>query len=277
MDIVFSEECLHYRSAGHPESPARIRTAYRMINDDHETIRPEKATEDDLLAVHSEDFVEKVKSGNFSNPDCPQYRNLMHYALFSVGGALTAQHENGFSLMRPPGHHAGENFLGGFCYFNNLAVAVKKSGLTTLIVDFDGHHGNGTQDIFFGDDQVTYISLHRSYNFPGTGKESRKNMLNYPLEVNCGDDKYMETLKGALQKVGQEDFDQLAISAGFDTHENDPLASLGLTHDAYRRIGEILSALQLPTFAVLEGGYVGDDMGRNIGAFLDGFASGPSE
>ncbi|MFP4646414.1 MAG: histone deacetylase family protein [Candidatus Acetothermia bacterium] len=272
MDIVFDAECLQYRSAGHPESPERVKVSYNILREEeHATIKPEKATEEDLATVHLHKFIDKVKQGNFSNPDCPHYTNLMHYALLAAGGAITAQQEGGFSLMRPPGHHAGKDFLGGFCYFNNLAVAVKRSDLQTVIVDFDGHHGNGTQDIFYEDDQVTYISLHRSYGFPGTGKRSRKNIINVPLEVNCGDEKYLENFQDALDKAPMDQFEQIAVSAGFDTHKNDPLASLGLSRSTYRRIGEILFEYGLPTFAVLEGGYKGQDLGHNIDAFLKGF------
>lgn len=270
MDIIFSKETLQYRSAGHPESPDRVKTAYNIVKDKYRTIKPTQATISDLATVHSQEFIDRLTEGNFTDPDCPRYSNLMHYVLYSVGGALTAQETEGFSLMRPPGHHAGKNFLGGFCYANNIAIAVKKSELRTLIVDFDGHHGNGTEDIFFGDDQVVYISLHRSYGFPGTGKESRKNMLNYPLEVNCGDKKYLETIHEALDEIEDEEFEQVAFSAGFDAHRDDPLASLGLSRGTFRKIGEIFSSLDLPMFAVLEGGYVGEDVGRNLDAFLQG-------
>lgn len=270
MQLIFTEETLKYRSAGHPESPERIKLTYQYLKDYYETIAPHHATKEDLLTAHEPEFVENVKEGNFSNPDCPHYPNLWHFATLSVGGAITAQERNGFSLMRPPGHHAGANFLGGFCYFNNLAVATKKSNLKTLIVDIDGHHGNGTQDIFLGDDQVHYLSLHRSYGFPGTGHRSRKNVINCPLEVNCGNEKYLSTLESALKKVTGEKFEQLAISAGFDTHSRDPLASLGLTRTVYKKIGKMLNNLNLPTFAVLEGGYIGKDMGPNIRSFLQG-------
>jgi len=270
MDLVFSEEALQYRSAGHPESPDRVKVAYQVLRGKHDTIAPEKASPEDLALAHDSEFVEKVREGDFSDPDCPHYRNLFHFASLSAGGAITAQQEGGFSLMRPPGHHAGKDFLGGFCYFNNLAVAVKKSDLKTLIVDFDGHHGNGTEDIFLGDDQATYISLHRSYVFPGTGKKSRENVLNFPLEVNCGDDKYLRVLRSALEEVEGGDFEQVAVSAGFDAYEDDPMASLGLSRSAYRGIGELIAELDLPVFAVLEGGYVGEDMGLNIEEFLAG-------
>lgn len=272
MNLIFTEEALKYRSAGHPESPERVKTAYDFLQGKYPEIAPAEATEDDLQLVHDPGFVNRVKEGEFKNPDCPHYDRLFHFGLLSAGGAITAQQEEGFSLMRPPGHHAGRDFLGGFCYFNNLAVAVKRSGLDTLIVDIDGHHGNGTQDIFYGDKNTTYISLHRSYAFPGTGKRSRKNALNYPLEPNCGDEKYLTTLEKALNRADPSQFQQIAVSAGFDSHKDDLMASLGLTTGAFYDVGELLSEASLPIFAVLEGGYIGEDMGRNIHAFLQGLS-----
>ncbi len=271
MDLVFSEEALQYRSAGHPESPERVKVAYQYLQDKYETHLPEEASYDDLLTVHEKSFVEKVKNKTFADPDCPKYDDLFHHVLLSAGGGITAQKTQNLSLMRPPGHHAGKNFLGGFCYFNNLAIAVKKSGLKTLIVDFDAHHGNGTQDIFLGDDQVVYVSLHRSPAFPGTGGESIENAINFPTSPSTGDSKYMELLTEALEQVDVSCFDQLALSAGFDGHKNDPLASVGLSTGVYEKIGGLLASINLPTFGVLEGGYIGEDLGRNIDSFLGGF------
>lgn len=271
MDLVFSQEALQYRSAGHPESPERVKVAYKYLRDKYETISPQKASYEDLLLVHTREFVEKVKNKAFSNPDCPKYRELFHHALLSVGGAITAQETSNLSLMRPPGHHAGRSFLGGFCYLNNLAIAIAKSELKTIIVDFDAHHGNGTQDIFLGNSDIVYISLHRSPGFPGTGQESIQNMINLPIAANTGHKKYLSLLKDALNEITVNDFEQLALSAGFDGHKRDPLASVGLTHDSFYEIGVLLANLDLPTFGVLEGGYVGEDLGKNIDAFLTGF------
>ena len=273
MDLVFSEEALQYRSAGHPESPDRVKTAYGYLKDDYKTREPVQADLEDLYLVHSKDFVQKVRSGNFSDPDCPKYDNLFYHATLSAGGAIKAQQTSDLSLMRPPGHHAGRDFLGGFCYFNNLAVAVKKSGVKTLIIDFDAHHGNGTEDIFLGDEQVVYLSLHRSPGFPGTGDESRENAINHPVSATIGDESYLELLSQEVERFKGEGFGQLALSAGFDGHERDPLASVGLSTSAFREIGELMKSLELPTFGVLEGGYVGEDLGKNIDAFLRGFNS----
>ncbi|MBS3735596.1 MAG: histone deacetylase family protein [Candidatus Bipolaricaulota bacterium] len=271
MDLVFSEEALQYRSAGHPESPDRVKKAHNYLKDKYDVKEPVQASNDDLLLVHDEDFVQRVKEGRFSDPDCPKYEDLFFYATLSAGGAITAQESGALSIMRPPGHHAGRNFLGGFCYFNNLAIAVEKSGLKTLIVDFDAHHGNGTEDIFLGKEGVTYLSLHRSPGFPGTGRESHQNAINHPVSATIGDEKYLDLLNEELQRLREKELEQLALSAGFDGHKDDPLASVGLSTSAFKEIGNMLREVGIPAFGVLEGGYVGDDLGRNIDAFLRGF------
>jgi acetoin utilization deacetylase AcuC-like enzyme len=178
--------------------------------------------------------------------------------------------------MRPPGHHAGIKgaalgaYTLGFCYINNVAVAVRHLEKPALILDIDGHHGNGTQEIFLGDKNVVYVSLHRYPHYPGTGYTSEKNCLNYPLPANCGDELYIKTLNEALTRIDAEKFEIVAVSAGFDAHAGD-LASLGLTEKCYREIGKIIAALKKPTFFVLEGGYSGENIGKDIDQLLKSF------
>lgn len=276
MEIIYSPQCLEYQRIGHPESPARVRIAREYLERlGYGFVEPEPASREDLFSVHTKEHVRRVETGNFYDPDSPAYEGIDFYARLAVGGAILAQRRRGFSLMRPPGHHAGPHFLGGFCYFNNLAVAVRLSGLRTLIVDIDGHHGNGTQAIFLGDERVVYLSLHQRWNYPGTGLDSQENCLNYPLPARCGAETYLATLERALEearKMGP--FAQLAISAGFDTYKEDPLASMGLEVEDYRRIGRLLGALRLPTFAVLEGGYVPEIIGPAVEALITGLEDG---
>ena len=275
MKIVYSNECLEYEKPGHPESPRRVEKAYEFLKkSDYSFSNPIKSVESKLSLVHSEELIRKVRENEFTDSVSLNYDRIFRYALLSVGGAIKAQKlsqkgETAFSLMRPPGHHAGKEFLGGFCYFNSLAISVKNSGLKTLIIDFDGHHGNGTQDIFSNNEKVTYLSLHRSPLYPGTGGESKRNALNYPLQAKCGEDEYLSTLKGGLESVqSMKDYEQVALSAGFDTYKGD-LASLGLKEASFRKIGEIIGELDLKTFAVLEGGYT-DKLGGLIHEFLKG-------
>lgn len=276
MKIIWHPKCLEYGAPGHPESPERLKQAYEFLSDtklSYEFVPAEPASEEDLLRVHSPRHIEDVKKLRFYDPDSPRYPNIFEYALLSAGAAIQAMKLHGFSLMRPPGHHAAKERVAGFCYFNNIAIAVRASGKKTLIVDIDGHHGDGTQAIFLGDPQVVYISLHSFPNYPGTGLRPEQNCYNYPLPFNCGDDVYLETLDEALEAVNMTEIEQVAISAGFDTYHKDPLASLGLTTDCYERIGRRLSELKLPTFVVLEGGYCAEDLGKNIHALLRGLTS----
>jgi acetoin utilization deacetylase AcuC-like enzyme len=271
-----SETCLAYGS-WHVEGPARVRKAYEILKErGYEFLEPEPASEEDLLRVHDGEYVWMLKKGLIEDGDTPAYENIFEYAKLSAGGAILAAGVKGFSIMRPPGHHAGRNgaALGantrGFCYLNNVAIAVRHLGKPTLILDIDGHHGNGTQEIFFGDDKVMYVSLHRHPHYPGTGAVSEANCLNFPLWGDCGDEAYLETLDGALGMVDVGKFEVVAVSAGFDTHMGD-LASLGLTEKGYGEIGKRIAALKKPTFFVLEGGYVGEQIGKGIDELLKGF------
>lgn len=151
-----------------------------------------------------------------------------------------------------------------------MAAAVRRLGKQTLILDIDGHHGNGTQEIFLEDEKVTYVSLHRHPNYPGTGAVSEGNCLNFPLWADCGDEAYLKTLDEALSKVDLNGVEVVAVSAGFDTHVGD-LASLGLTEKGYGGIGKRIASLNRPTFFVLEGGYNGEHVGRDIDEILRNF------
>lgn len=277
MKVVFSKRCLEYYEPWHPESPSRVREAHRFLKDKgYEFIEPTPASYEDLSRVHTVEYIERIRMRNFWDSDSPAYENIYEYARLSAGGAILAAKENGFCLMRPPGHHAGRSgrALGGsslgFCYFNSIAIAVRSLDKNTLIVDIDGHHGNGTQEIFFGDERVRYVSLHRSPHYPGTGLRSEANCLNFPLPRKTGDKLYLKTLERALNQVDMKDIEVVAVSAGFDAHERDPLASLGLSTRCYREIGRKIGSLVLPTFATLEGGYDPEDLGRNIYEFLQG-------
>lgn len=274
MKIIFSPECLKY-SNGHIESPERVKEAYEILKDKgYEFIEPSPASYKDLLTVHSKEHVEKIKSGNFFDPDTPAYKNIYEYARLSAGGAILAAKERGFSLMRPPGHHAGYNgkALGaatlGFCYFNSIAIAVRNLGLPTLILDIDGHHGNGTQEIFLGDPKVKFVSLH-SMTYPGTGYISEKNCINYIFSRPPGNELYLKTLSDALSQIDIVNIEMIGISAGFDCHYGD-LASLNLTTESFRKIGKMIKDLERPVFGVLEGGYEGRFVGKDMHELIQG-------
>ncbi len=274
--VVYSEKCLGY-GTWHIEGPQRVKVAHDILEEKgYEFVEPTPADDWELLGVHDADYLFNVKKGLVEDSDTPAYDRIFEYARLSAGGALLASKMNGFSLTRPPGHHAGKNgaALGsstrGFCYLNNIAIAVKESGKKTLILDIDGHHGNGTQEIFQGDQKVAYISLHQSHNYPGTGDLTEGNCINFALQANIGGAKYLETLDKAVGRVDLGKFEAVAVSAGFDTHQGD-LASLGLVEQDYFKIGKRVALLKKPAFFVLEGGYVGEKVGMDIDSLLRGY------
>jgi len=276
VKIVFSEKCLEYGS-WHIESPERVRRACEILKErGYEFLTPEPASEEDLLRVHDAEYVRRLKEGLVEDADTPAYENVYEYGRLAAGGAILAAKVKGFSLMRPPGHHAGRRGIAlgastkGFCYLNNIAIAVKYLDKPTLILDIDGHHGNGTQEIFLGDEKVTYVGLHRYPHYPGTGYSSEANCLNFPLRADCGDEVYLKTLDEALSRVDAGELEVVAVSAGFDAHAGD-LASLDLTEKSFREIGKRIASLSKHTFFVLEGGYSGENIGKDIDELLKGF------
>ena len=274
--IVFSEKCLNY-GGWHIEGPTRVKMAHEFLKEkNYEFLEPTAASEEDMLRVHDAEYIWNLKKGLVEDPDTPAYENIYEHAQLSAGGAILAAKINGFSIMRPPGHHAGRSgaalgvYTRGFCYVNNIAVAVKVLGVPALILDVDGHHGNGTQEIFQDDENVVYVSLHRYPFYPGTGGFSEANCLNFPLPADCGEQRYLETLDKALGMVDGSKFDIVAVSVGFDAHDKD-LASLGLTENSYREIGKRIGMLKKPAFFILEGGYMGEQNGRDIDQLLIGY------
>jgi acetoin utilization deacetylase AcuC-like enzyme len=278
MRIFFSDKCLKYFQPGHPESPERVHSTYLFLKEKgYEFIEPSACTDDDILLAHSESLLKEVKGGGFFDLDTPAFPDIYEYARLSAGSAIMAAQacldsHKAFSLMRPPGHHATRGRLGGFCYFNNIAIACLRvrGGVSRIaIVDFDCHHGNGTEDIFIGKNGFLYISLHQSPLYPGTGLISKDNCLNYPVAPDTTPEEYLKVFEDAMEEVREFNPDLLAISAGFDSYRLDPLTNLSLEKETYREIGRMLSGVKRPTFAVLEGGY-SRDMPECVYQFLSG-------
>ena len=274
--IIYSERCLGYGS-WHIEGPQRIKKAQEILHErGYHFIEPPPAAEETFLSVHDAEYLFNLKKGLVEDTDTPAYEGIFEFAKLSAGGAILAAQINGFSLMRPPGHHVGKYgaALGastrGFCYINNVAVAVKSLNKTTLILDIDGHHGNGTQEIFMDDPKVWYISLHNHPNYPGTGMTTVGNCVNFPLQSNCGEMVYLDALDQALAVVDESKFEVVAVSAGFDTYMGD-LASLGLNENSFKKIGKRIAKFGKHTFFILEGGYRGDRNGLCIDQLLQGF------
>jgi acetoin utilization deacetylase AcuC-like enzyme len=259
------------------EGPQRVKYAYEYLKEKgYDVVEPTPASEDSLLSVHDMEYLWNLKKGLVEDSDSPAYDRIFEFASLSVGGALLASQIDGFALMRPPGHHVGrygaalDVYTRGFCYLNNIAIAVKESNKPTLILDIDGHHGNGTQEIFLGDPNVCYVSLHQSPNYPGTGQTSEDNCINYALPPNCGSKKFFETFNKALAKIDLSKFEGVAVSAGFDTHIGD-LASLGLVEQDFFETGKRIAQLGKPTYFVLEGGYICEKLAADIDMLLRGF------
>jgi len=211
-------------------------------------------------------------------------------ALASANCALSAAQavaeggeKSAFGLCRPPGHHAGKDYGGGYCFINNAAVAANwlTSKGRVAILDVDYHCGNGTQDIFYERDDVLTISIHADPDFEypsyagyederGTGKGLGFHR-NFPLPAGTADEAYLETLAQALQLIREFKPEHLVVSAGMDIYADDPLGTIKVTTDGIAAIGKGIAELDLPTVIVMEGGYNNDALGRNILAFLGEF------
>jgi acetoin utilization deacetylase AcuC-like enzyme len=293
MVILYSPRCLDYAAAGHPENPERVRSAVTQLQKgSHTWVVPVPCTDEDILNVHTREHIEAVRSGSFDDADTPFFPDIFEIAKLSAGAAiLAAEHalagHPAFSLMRPPGHHAERNRVMGFCYFNNIAIAVAKTLAShpkiqrVAILDFDCHHGNGTEDIFRGNEQVLFVSMHQSPCYPGTGLMSGANCINYPLAPGTGPEKFLETLDEAINRIRDFNPDLLAVSAGFDAYKNDPITQMGLEIETFHEIGSRIADFTqpapptrpLPCFAVLEGGY-SHDFAKCVAAFVTGWERG---
>ncbi len=263
MKVVFDKKCLEYEFFSHPESPERVKKIKNVLEMlGAEFVKPEDITERELLKVHEKKFVERLKLKEYFDPDTPCIEFC--YPLLSAACAVKAAKVCGFSLARPPGHHAGKNFLGGFCYLNNVAIAlesIRKEDEKAVILDIDAHHGNGTENIFFGRENVLYISLHQHPLYSGTGRESRKNCINFPLLPYTTGALYLKTLAKAVEYIEKISPQIIAISLGFDTYVNDPLSQFMLSPKDFEEIGKIISGVLKNVekwFIVLEGGYAED-------------------
>jgi acetoin utilization deacetylase AcuC-like enzyme len=276
--IVYSDSYLDHHMEGHPEKRERLISILSLLREknvfEKVSLRePNKAREKDILRVHSRAHLENMRKISKTSPhiegDTYYTPETFETSLLAAGGVLTCIDENtnrGFALVRPPGHHATTNASMGFCIFNNVAVGAAYSRSIgykkVAILDFDLHHGNGTQEIFYAQD-ILYISLHQWPHYPGTGSIEEMGTgdgegfnINLPLPAGVGDKSYGYALNALVYPV-LEKFspDIMLVSAGYDAHYQDPLGGLLLTANAYKEISEKLKALATKIVFSLEGGY----------------------
>ncbi|MBN2126077.1 MAG: histone deacetylase [Deltaproteobacteria bacterium] len=280
----------HQMGSYHPESPQRLEAIYAMLEQPDMAgkfyeVPVREARKEELLFVHSPHYVGQLEQTRgipftYLDPDTQTCAESYDAALLAAGGLCEAislvaagKLDNAFALVRPPGHHAERNRAMGFCLFNNIAVGAKFAQKALklyriLIVDWDLHHGNGTQHTFDDDPSVLYFSTHQYPYYPGTGamQESGRGTgegftVNVPLRVGCGDGEYIGILEKILKPIAL-DFnpDLILVSAGFDTYEGDPLGGMEVTLDGYAGMTHVILDIARAccggkVVLTLEGGY----------------------
>jgi acetoin utilization deacetylase AcuC-like enzyme len=305
LHLLYDPACLtHDTGAMHYETARRLEHVFKTLAEDESlqsrlhNVSPRAATEKDLQRCHSEEMIRDIRAfiehgGTHLDTDTPVSETSFDVACLAAGAAITAvdtvMEDNGgraFALIRPPGHHATPHRAMGFCLFNNAAIAARYAqevrGVEhVLIVDWDVHHGNGTQDIFWSDGAVFYFSTHQSPHYPGTGArdeigegKGKGFTLNIPLPARTSANAHREAFSAALKHIEQRFHPGLVIiSAGFDSHRDDPLGSLMLEDSDFAEMTkEVLRIAERHSggrvVSLLEGGYNLDLLGGSIRSHL---------
>jgi acetoin utilization deacetylase AcuC-like enzyme len=262
-------------TGGHPESQERIRALHERFA----FVGCSPATEKDVERCHTPALVERVRTARgWLDSDTLCTETTFEAAMLGAGAAIEAVRREGFALARPPGHHAEPGRAMGFCFFDAVAVAARwaqaELGLGRVaILDWDVHHGNGTQAIVEGDETILYASLHQWPFYPGTGgpAEQGETLVNIPLPAGTGDASYLAAFERCERAIAAFKPDLLLVSAGFDGHVEDPLAQLELSTECFGELARRASALAPRVAAVLEGGYNLETLPDLVQAALDGF------
>lgn len=288
----------------HPERPGRFEFFESKLNSyGAELIQPVRAKESEVVRVHETQLIKSIeevcKQGNGIIDHAPTYVTQTSYedAMLAAGGVLTCTRavingdaKNAFAIVRPPGHHAEPDKAMGFCLFNNIAIAAQEAltqGMKKImVIDFDAHHGNGTQVAFRDDERLGFISTHHWGIYPGTGwitdyPHAKKRIVNVPLNAYAGDETFAvicDEIFKPMVKLFQPEM--LLISVGFDSHWRDPLTALGLTTQGFYNVSKYLVNLASEfcnekIVFVLEGGYEAEVVGHGLGAVFSALTNSP--
>jgi acetoin utilization deacetylase AcuC-like enzyme len=283
MDVISHPALAHLHASRehlHAESPRRLAT---LLEHFAGYVHGRRAERTQIARVHDGMYIDAIgalRDEIWLDPDTYACATTWEAAALAAGCAIQAAESEGFALVRPPGHHALVSSAMGFCIFNNVAIAARHAqdelGLARVaIVDFDVHHGNGTEALFRSDPSVLVVSLHQWPFWPGTGGpgSSDEHTVNVPLPAGAGDSEYSQAFDVLVEPaIRAFEPDLVLVSAGFDAHRDDPLADMEVSADGFRELARRCAALAPRCAAVLEGGYNLETLPHLVEAALEGLA-----
>ena len=280
MKVLFHKKFLEHNIDSDSEG------AYRILSFADSYEAPEFDGEPYLTLVHTERYVKEIRRACESGDILAEINltpDSWTAACLAAGLTIKASETDDFAVVRPPGHHAGREKAAGFCLFNNIAIATQKlvdEGKRVFIFDFDGHHGNGTQSIFYHTNKVLYCSIHQHYAYPFTGfpdetgeGDGRGFTQNFPLIAGSGDKEYLAAVDKAIRRGRDFRPDIVAVSAGFDGYYKDNLLGLDISARAFYETAFRLRRAFPHIFATLEGGYHAD-VKMLVDRFIEGIQNG---